>query len=100
MEEEEKRCQCQYFSNCTVINGGCCSHPEAQREFGKTVSLTICEVCPWYTGPSRGLGDDIHKIARITGLDKAAKVVEKVTGKPCGCAQRRARLNRRSRRPG
>lgn len=42
---------------------------------------------------SRGLGDTVAKITRATGLDKVAKAVARVTGKPCGCAERQAALN-------
>jgi len=43
---------------------------------------------------SKGLGDTIEKIAKKVGADKVAKTYEKVTGKPCGCSQRRDNLNR------
>lgn len=44
-----------------------------------------------------GLGDTMAAIARRTGLAKAAECVEKVTGRPCRCPQRQARLNGRVR---
>ena len=42
---------------------------------------------------SRGLGDTIYKTAKMIGADKVAKAYEKVTGKPCGCQERRDTLN-------
>jgi hypothetical protein len=32
-------------------------------------------------------------VTRATGIAAATRVVSRVTGKPCGCAQRRAKLN-------
>lgn len=40
------------------------------------------------------LGDRIAAMAEKTGVAKAVKTVERVTGWDCGCAQRRAALNR------
>ena len=49
------------------------------------VTTEVCELCPEYNGPDRGLGD------------KVANVVKKVTKgriKPCsGCSKRRKLLN-------
>jgi hypothetical protein len=42
---------------------------------------------------SRGLGDTIEKVTRVTGIYHVAKAVEKVTGKPCGCEGRKENLN-------
>jgi hypothetical protein len=39
------------------------------------------------------LGDRVAVLASVTGLAAVAKTVERVTGKPCGCAARRAALN-------
>lgn len=44
--------------------------------------------------PSRGLGDTIAKVTRATGIERAVKAVERLTGIPCGCERRRATLNR------
>ena len=46
-----------------------------------------------YDGPCRGLGDRVAAVASITGIAAVARTVERVTGKPCGCAARRAALN-------
>jgi hypothetical protein len=43
----------------------------------------------------RGLGDTIARITRATGFDRVARAVQRVTGRPCGCEQRRTALNRR-----
>lgn len=41
----------------------------------------------------KGLGDVVAAVAEVTGVAAVARTVERVTGKPCGCAQRRAKLN-------
>lgn len=61
--------------------------------FGGRPSPGVCSMCEQYDGPPRGAGDILHKVAQATGIARAAKVVERVTGKPCGCSQRRAALN-------
>lgn len=42
---------------------------------------------------SSGLGDTIHKVAKVLGADKLAKKYEKYTGRDCGCEERREALN-------
>lgn len=41
-----------------------------------------------------GLGDLVHWITTGTGIAWAVGVVSRYRGKSCGCASRRARLNR------
>lgn len=44
---------------------------------------------------SKGLGDTIAKVTRVTGIEKAVKVVTQAVGvKDCGCSQRQETLNR------
>jgi hypothetical protein len=43
---------------------------------------------------SKGLGDTIEKITTATGIKKVVETVAKVTGKPCGCKERKDALNR------
>ena len=38
---------------------------------------------------SRGLGDSIHKITKVTGIKNVVDRVSKATGKDCGCDKRR-----------
>ena len=46
-------------------------------------------------GKSRGLGDTIAKVTKVTGIDKLANNMAKAMGKDdCGCGQRRDTLNR------
>ena len=40
---------------------------------------------------SRGLGDSIEKITKVTGIEK---VVKKVVGEDCGCKKRKETLNK------
>ena len=42
---------------------------------------------------SRGLGDDIKKITRATGLDQIAKQIAKILDADCGCDDRQAWMN-------
>ena len=43
---------------------------------------------------SKGLGDTIEKITKATGIKKVVDTVSKVTGKDCGCGERKDTLNR------
>jgi hypothetical protein len=43
---------------------------------------------------SKCLGDSIEKITTATGIKKVVETVSKITGKDCGCKQRRDALNR------
>jgi hypothetical protein len=39
----------------------------------------------------RGLGDQLEKVFKVTGIDKVAKFI---LGEDCGCQQRRDAINR------
>ena len=41
----------------------------------------------------QGLGDTVADLTHLTGLDQLAKLYEQVTGKSCGCDERRQALN-------
>ena len=43
---------------------------------------------------SKGLGDTIEKITKITGIKKVVDTVGKVVDKDCGCGERKDTLNR------
>ena len=43
---------------------------------------------------SKGLGDSIEKIAKVTGIKKAVDNYSDKTGKDCGCGSRKDTLNR------
>ena len=47
-----------------------------------------------YESDSSGLGDTVEKITKATGIKKAVDTIAQKTGKPCGCNERRDRLNR------
>lgn len=40
-----------------------------------------------------GIGDVAHRVLAGMGADALAKLYEQATGKPCGCADRAAKLN-------
>ena len=44
---------------------------------------------------SKGLGDTIEKITKITGIKKVVEGVAKAVGKDCGCKKRKNTLNKR-----
>jgi hypothetical protein len=50
--------------------------------------------------PPSGLGDRIESALKATGIHQAVKAVERITGKDCGCAKRKARLNELGQRLG
>ena len=44
---------------------------------------------------SRGLGDSIHKIAKVTGLKTLTEIAAKAVGyEDCGCNKRKSWLNK------
>ena len=42
---------------------------------------------------SKGLGDTIEKITKATGIKKVVDKISEVTGKDCGCEERKEVLN-------
>ena len=42
---------------------------------------------------SKGLGDDIKKITRATGLDQLSKRIAEILDEDCGCDKRQEWLN-------
>lgn len=42
---------------------------------------------------STGLGDTVHNLIEMTGLDILAEIYTSVTGRDCGCTARQERLN-------
>ena len=47
-----------------------------------------------YMKKSKGLGDSIEKITKVTGIKKVVNTVSKAVKKDCGCAKRQDTLNR------
>ena len=43
---------------------------------------------------SRGLGDTIAKITKVTGIKKAVDTVFNAINKDCGCTERQSKLNK------
>jgi len=43
---------------------------------------------------SKGLGDSIEKITKVTGIKKVVDTVSNVVKKDCGCGKRKDTLNR------
>jgi hypothetical protein len=76
--------------SCFFDRSGRCLHPRV----GGETTAERCGACVEYRGRLRGMGDVVAKVAEATGVATVARVVEKATGKPCGCAERRAALNK------
>jgi len=45
---------------------------------------------------SKGLGDDIKKITSATGLDQLAKRIAQLLNEDCGCDDRQAWINEKT----
>lgn len=43
--------------------------------------------------PTEELGDKLEKLFAKIGADRAAKLFEQITGRPCGCEGRKKKLN-------
>tara|TARA_R110000823_G_scaffold47703_3_gene121467 strand:+ start:554 stop:718 length:165 start_codon:yes stop_codon:yes gene_type:complete len=43
---------------------------------------------------SKGLGDTIEKITKVTGIKAVTEAISKATGKDCGCNKRKETLNK------
>ena len=41
----------------------------------------------------QGLGDSVADVTKLTGLDKVADTYSRLTGRDCGCEERREKLN-------
>lgn len=78
---------------CKHHDGERCTNALALPLYGERPSPGVCGICEHYRGLPRGLGDVVERVARVFGIDKAAKAVERATGRECGCAERRRALN-------
>lgn len=81
------------MTRCAHHVGGECTNALALPLYGSNPSAGVCRVCAHYDGPDRGLGDTVHRVARATGVARVVKAVERMTGVPCGCPERRTGLN-------
>jgi len=45
---------------------------------------------------SKGLGDDIKKLTKATGLDQLAKRIAQILDEDCGCDERAEKLNEKT----
>ena len=53
-------------------------------------NMAIIHVDKW---KNRGLGDIIENVTTATGIKKVVDKVSEITGKDCGCKERKERLN-------
>ena len=70
---------------CKSLTGNCCG----LGLFRGVPADADCLGCGRYEGPSRGLGDDLARVAKATGVAAVVKAVMP----NCGCAERQAALN-------
>ena len=69
--------------------------PDWPCPHGLPWDLKVSDVSRNVRPADRGLGDTIERVLDATGIGPAAKrIIRRITGKPCGCAKRRDRLNR------
>lgn len=52
-----------------------------------------CLGCDSYNGTSRGLGDDIAKMAKATKMDIYVPAITRVFKRDCGCKKRQKKWN-------
>jgi hypothetical protein len=71
--------------NCKHFRFPVCVHPTAETS-GTGVHPATCARCPHYDGPSRGLGDTVHRALDAVGVHRVVKACG-------GCAARRQALN-------
>lgn len=77
---------------CVHLNDRVCS----LGLYGGRPSPGVCQQCPSYDGPPRGVGDVVETVARKTGIKGAVK---RIVGECVGCEERRQWLNRTFPRP-
>lgn len=82
-----------------------CTEPGFCVRYNKQMTANMVRTCQcptdqcgkyrslWLKQRPTLLGDVVHTIAKVTGIAAVAKVVEKITRKPCGCKGRRKNLN-------
>ncbi len=76
-----KKCASDISGRCMNVN------------IGGNTSDAKCSLCDFYIGRPRGLGDIVHLAAKFSGASSAVKVMSTISGKPCGCKERRAAMN-------
>ena len=74
---------------CVFMHDGTCT----RGLHGGRPSRGVCSICDDYRGPLRGAGDIVAVVAQVTGTSLLTKTISEITGKPCGCGERRAALN-------
>lgn len=81
------KCQCSQAGYCESLGRTMSKRQFAACRQGAFEDFAALE------GRSTGLGDVVAKVTRATGIQKAAKAVAKLRGKPCGCSERQDKLN-------
>ena len=84
MSEDIRQSRCEFYEP----GSGCLA-----GHFDGDPTDEDCAECDFYSGPSRGLGDRIAKVTRVTGIGRVVDAASRVTGRDCGCSKRRKKLN-------
>ena len=83
------KCQCSEPGYCETHN-----RTMSEKQFGQCHGNdAFFDGFAKLKGRSTGLGDVVAHVARVSGIQAAAKMVERITGKPCGCGKRQDKLN-------
>ena len=72
-------------------SAGVCGVCKSKVSVEVAAPVVVADKTP--SGKSKGLGDTIEKITKATGIKKVVDAVAKATGRPCNCAERKAKLN-------
>lgn len=90
----DQPCECPEDGFCVRYNKTMCGRLR-QICRGEVLTPEKCAAYrqSWLKERPTLIGDVIETAAKVTGLAAAAKVVEKITGKKCGCSGRKKTLN-------
>jgi hypothetical protein len=91
-------CQAQALRNSRLCALAASGREDYRALLATPESHTTPAVPPKATPDIPLAGDVVEAIAKRIGADRLAKWWEAQTGQPCGCAERKAKLNRATRR--
>ena len=79
---------CPQVDWCSV--GNPCKSDAQRRQFSRLAEL---HECPLDKFGSRGIGDVVASVLRVTGVKAVVEGIARRRGKPCGCKKRQEKLN-------
>lgn len=79
--------------SCKFNDSGFCHNAAANAHDGTNQpSDGRCAKCRFYSGRTRGAGDAVHQVLKMTGIVAITDAMAPVLG-DCNCPERRAALN-------